>query len=135
MISGLNHATLAVRDLERSFCFYTDLLELKPAARWCKGAYVTAGYCWICLTLDPEARSGPLPEYTHLAFTAAPGHFAATVERLEAAGVGSWQQNRSQGESFYFLDPDGHKLELYASDLQSRIESLQQKPPRGLVLF
>ena len=135
MISGLNHTTLAVRDLEQAFRFYTDLLGLQPVARWYKGAYLLAGSHWLCLTLDPQTRSGPLAEYTHLAFSVAPVLFQAMVDRLQAAGVPSWQQNHSHGESFYFLDPNGHKLEIHASDLTSRLESLRQNSPRDLQLF
>lgn len=34
MIIGMNHITLAVLDIERSFVFYRDLLGLKPLAKW-----------------------------------------------------------------------------------------------------
>ena len=135
MIRGLNHTTLAVKDLQRSFQFYVEVLGLKPVACWYKGAYVLAGNDWLCLTLDAQARSGPLPECTHLAFTVKPEQFQSMTERLQDAGVSSWQNNHSHGESFYFLDPDGHKLEIHASDLASRVESLRNKPPRELVLF
>lgn len=30
MVSGINHLTLAVRDLERSFAFYTRVVGLEP---------------------------------------------------------------------------------------------------------
>jgi hypothetical protein len=46
-----------------------------------------------------------------------------------------WQENRSHGKSFYFLDPDGHKLEIHASDLRSRLEDLKHKPPTDLILY
>ncbi|RRA49019.1 fosfomycin resistance glutathione transferase [Acidipila sp. EB88] len=135
MITGLNHTTLAVRDLDRSFRFYTDVLGLRPVARWYKGAYLLAGTAWICLTLDDATRSGPLPEYTHVAFSVTRAEFVAMQTQLERAAVIAWQQNHSHGSSFYFLDPDGHKLEIHDSDLASRIESLKQKPPRDLILF
>jgi len=41
---------------------------------------------------------------------------------LLSARAASWKQNTSQGESMCFLDPDGHKLEIHASDLHDRIE-------------
>jgi catechol 2,3-dioxygenase-like lactoylglutathione lyase family enzyme len=50
MVTGLNHVTLAVRDLDRSFRFYTEALGLRPAARWYRGAYLLAGPDWIRLS-------------------------------------------------------------------------------------
>jgi catechol 2,3-dioxygenase-like lactoylglutathione lyase family enzyme len=135
MISGLNHITLAVHDLEQSFCFYTDVLGLEPIARWYKGAYLLAGTDWLCLTLDPETRPAPLPEYTHIAFSVGAAKFREVVQRLNDAGVTSWQENHSHGDSFYFLDPNGHKLEIHTSDLSSRLAELKRHPPCGLILF
>ena len=43
MIGSLNHVTLSVRDLDRSFAFYRDVLGLRPLARWKKGVYLLAG--------------------------------------------------------------------------------------------
>jgi len=51
------------------------------------------------------------------------------------APVAFWQRNHSEGDSLYFLDPDGHKLEIHASDLNARIRSLRSVPPEGLVVF
>ena len=135
MVQSLSHVTFAVSDLQVSFSFYTDLLGLRPAARWYKGAYLTTGDDWICLSLDPACRRGPLPEYTHLAFHVSEAQFASLVARLLDAGVTSWQDNPSPGDSFYFLDPDGHKLEIHVSDLKARLDSLRNAPPRDLVLF
>jgi len=39
MIISMNHLTLAVRDIEKSFIFYKNILKLKPIVRWDKGAY------------------------------------------------------------------------------------------------
>ena len=135
MISGINHLTLAVRDLETSFAFYKDVLGLRPVAKWYKGAYFEAGHDWICLNLDPTTRTECLAEYTHVAFTVSSENFAAAVERLRAAGAQQWQKNRSPGESFYFLDPDGHKLEIHDSDLSARMKALKENPPKELVFF
>lgn len=38
MITGINHLTLAVRDLERSFDFYTRVMGLQPVVKWSQGA-------------------------------------------------------------------------------------------------
>jgi catechol 2,3-dioxygenase-like lactoylglutathione lyase family enzyme len=47
MITGLNHITLSVRDLDRSFQFYVKTLGAKPLARWRRGAYLLAGDLWL----------------------------------------------------------------------------------------
>jgi glutathione S-transferase fosA5 len=135
MITGFNHVTLAVSDLDGSFAFYTDVLDLRPVARWRKGAHLRAGSDWLCLALDDAARGKPLPEYTHLAFTVSQADYTLLEQRLKKTGVALWQRNHSEGESLYFLDPDGHKLEIHASDLNARIRALRSAAPEGLVIF
>jgi catechol 2,3-dioxygenase-like lactoylglutathione lyase family enzyme len=135
MVTGLNHVTLAVQDLDRSFRFYTEALGLLPVARWYRGAYLLAGADWICLNYDPQARSAALAEYTHVAFSVALSEIDDFEKRLRDFGAIPWQENRSPGRSFYFLDPDGHKLELHCSDLQSRLQELKRQPPRELTIF
>jgi catechol 2,3-dioxygenase-like lactoylglutathione lyase family enzyme len=135
VISGINHITLSVRNLETSFNFYTNVLGLRPVARWYKGAYLEAGSNWICLTVDLDVRSKCLPEYTHTAFTITRDDFSTLVDRLRQIGTTVWQENRSPGESHYFLDPDGHKLEIHTSTLADRMIAMKQNPPRDLILF
>jgi catechol 2,3-dioxygenase-like lactoylglutathione lyase family enzyme len=135
MITGFNHVTLAVSDVDVSFAFYTEVLDLRPVARWRKGAHLRAGSDWLCLALDDAARGEPLPEYTHLAFTVSEGSYTVMEQRLKETGVAFWQRNHSEGESLYFLDPDGHKLEIHASDLSARVRALRSAAPQGLVMF
>ncbi len=135
MVLGINHITFSVRDLDASFVFYSEVLGMRPVARWYKGAYLQAGSDWVCLTLDEEAREESLPEYTHAAFTVTEEEFGAAVERLRAAGAGCWQENHSEGKSFYFVDPNGHKMELHVGTLESRMKELAERSPRELVIF
>lgn len=135
MISALNHITLSVSDLERSFTFYTGTLGLRPRARWARGAYLSAGDLWLCLTLDAHCRQGPLAEYTHIAFTVNAAQFAQHAAALKEQGVALWQQNSSEGDSLYILDPDGHKLEIHVGSLETRLASLRSAPYDGLRLF
>lgn len=135
MITGINHLTLAVKDLAASFRFYADVLGFQPVARWSKGAYLAAGTCWLALASDSSTRSGPLPGETHVAFDVASRDFPELVRRLRAAGVGVWRENRSEGASLYFLDPDGHKLEVHVGSLQSRMAALETSPPPGLTVY
>lgn len=135
MLTGLNHLTLAVTDLPRSVSFYHDLLQLRLDATWDHGAYLSLPGLWLCLSLDPLCPSLPAAEYTHAAFTVGADDFAALVQRLRAADVAQWRDNRSEGASFYFLDPDGHKLEAHVGDLASRLQACRAKPYAGMQFY
>ncbi len=100
MLTGLNHLTLALHNLDRSVDFYRHLLGFRLHARWDTGAY---------LSLD--------------------------VLCLRAHDVIEWQQNRSEGGSLYFLDPDGHKLEAHVGDLNSRLAQCRTLPCPGMCFF
>jgi catechol 2,3-dioxygenase-like lactoylglutathione lyase family enzyme len=128
MLTGLNHLTLAVSDLNRSLTFYRDVLQLHVEARWDAGAYLSLPGLWLCLSLDPLRKSEPNPDYTHYAFSLSAADFPLFVQRLKSANVAQWRDNRSEGASFYFLDPDGHKLEVHVGDLASRLAACRQKP-------
>ncbi len=135
-IGAFNHLTLSIRDVERSFAFYRDLLGLRPLARWKRGAYLLAGgETWVCLTLDAEARTAPPPEYTHVAFSVSPAEWPELAARLRAAGVSEWQANATEGDSLYFLDPDGHKLELHVGDWRTRLAACRERPFEGMEFF
>jgi catechol 2,3-dioxygenase-like lactoylglutathione lyase family enzyme len=121
LITGLNHLTLAVSDLNRSIAFYRDLLgftvrRIKPSS-----AYLDSGTLWLALVVDSTVRKGPLPEYSHTALTVAPAELARLIERLTTAGVAQWQQSE-RPDSFYFLDPNGHKLGLHSGSLRGRCQ-------------
>ncbi|NVZ19567.1 fosfomycin resistance glutathione transferase [Pseudomonas costantinii] len=135
MLSGLNHLTLAVTDLDRSIGFYRNVLQLRLDATWDNGAYLSLPGLWLCLSLDPLCHSAPAVDYTHYAFTVDARDFTALVERLLAAGVQEWRDNRSEGASFYFLDPDGHKLEAHVGDLASRLQACRDKPYAGMKFY
>ena len=118
-VSGLNHLTLAVSDLERSVAFYSQL-GFSIRMRGPLSAYLEAGTLWLALVLDPSVRRGPLPEYSHVAFSVDASGLKVLADKLLNAGVPCWQASE-RSDSFYFLDPDGHKLELHSGDLRSRL--------------
>lgn len=132
MLVGLNHITIAVSNLERSFAFYTQVLGMKPHVRWDGGAYLCLGDIWFCLSCDNVA---PSRDYSHIALDIAAEDFAFFADKLRAENVEEWKQNKSEGNSLYFLDPDGHKLEVHCGSLQSRLDSLLIKPYKGLEWF
>ncbi|WP_342322345.1 FosA family fosfomycin resistance glutathione transferase [Kosakonia sp. BYX6] len=137
MLSNLNHLTLAVSDLNRSIDFYRQLLGLKMHARWDNGAYLTCGDVWICLSVDAQRQYVPPQhsDYTHYAFSVDESDFAAFVACLQRAGVVTWKENKSEGASFYFLDPDGHKLEAHVGNLAQRLAACREKPYKGMEFF
>ncbi|SFG82718.1 fosfomycin resistance glutathione transferase [Pseudomonas sp. NFACC45] len=135
MLSGFNHLTLAVTELDPSVVFYSELLQLRLEARWDTGAYLSLAGLWLCLSVDPLRKKTPAADYTHYAFSIGAQDFPVLVARLKAAQVVSWRDNRSEGDSFYFLDPDGHKLEIHVGDLPSRLQACRQAPYAGMEFF
>ncbi|RJF85146.1 glutathione transferase [Azospirillum cavernae] len=134
MVRGLNHLTLAVVDLDRALAFYHDLLGFRLRARWLQGAYLEAGALWLCLSVDAEAEKAVRCDYTHVAFDVAADDFSALSERV-AAAARVWKDNRSEGDSLYVLDPDGHRIELHVGGLESRLAVYRRNPPSGMALF
>ena len=130
-VSGLNHITLAVTDVERSLAFYRDVLGCTTRAVWADGAYLEAGTLWLCLSRDHHARSSPHPDYSHIAFSVSEADYGAMRERLMAECI-IWKDNRSEGASTYFLDPDGHKLEIHLGSLESRLSHYRENPSKGV---
>ncbi|SNY67669.1 fosfomycin resistance glutathione transferase [Enterobacter sp. CC120223-11] len=133
MLTGLNHLTLAVADIARSLAFYQQLPGMRLRARWDKGAYLSCGELWLCLSLDDEVTEKR--DYTHYAFSLTAEDFPKVVKQLETLGAVVWKENKSEGESFYFLDPDGHRLELHVGGLAQRLTACREKPYAGMVFF
>ena len=120
-LAGISHVTLTVSDLDRSLAFYTGPLGATLRARWPRGAYLDAGGLWLCLELSD--RVTPRSDDTHMAFAVAGPDFAALAARIDAVAP-RWKENRSEGASVYFLDPDGHRLEIHAGGLDSRLSAM-----------
>lgn len=128
MITAMNHITLGVTDIEKSFTFYRDIIELKPLVKWDMGAYflvgrpnenVTGSGFWFCLNVDKNRIINPC--YTHYAFTVPENDFEKMSAKIVTSGSTLFKENTSPGESLYFLDPDGHKLEIHVGNPETRI--------------
>ncbi len=127
MINGINHITLSVRSLQESFDFYQNVLGLKPLMKKAKSAYFLAGDQWLCIEEDICVRSSVLPEYTHIAFSVKQSDFNLMVDRIKTSGAKIFKENKSEGDSIYFLDPNGHKLELHVGDWKSRLQAYRNQ--------
>lgn len=126
-VSGLNHLTLAVTDLERSIRFYRDLLGCELRARWDGGAYLEAGPLWLCLSVDSQATTAERGDYTHYAFSVDPSGFDQLAARIRSCAK-LWKVDVSEGASLYFLDPDAHRLEIHVGTLNSRLDHYRSQP-------
>jgi catechol 2,3-dioxygenase-like lactoylglutathione lyase family enzyme len=135
VLKGLNHITLSVKDLPRSVDYYTELLGFCLRAEWNAGAYLTLGDLWLCLSRDHNVRSGPLAEYTHFALSVDSADFDNFSRKVEEEARPTWKENKSEGDSIYLLDPNGHKLEVHAGSLDSRLAALRKEPYDGLILY
>ncbi|AVV39777.1 fosfomycin resistance glutathione transferase [Pantoea vagans] len=132
MLTGLNHITIAVNDISRSFDFYVETLGFTPKARWASGAYLCLGDLWLCLSADEVS---PRQDYTHYAFSIRSKDFDVFANHLKSFGIKEWKSNKSEGKSIYFLDPDGHKLEIHDGDLNSRLSACLKHPYKDMVFF
>ena len=129
MLTGLNHITIAASDLERSLDFYINALGFKGHVKWKQGAYLSLGDLWLCLSVDkPDEKS----DYSHIAFSISQQDFTDFSQKLIQLDIAQWKKNKSEGDSLYLLDPDGHKLEIHSGDLYSRLESIKHQPYEGL---
>lgn len=124
-VTGLNHITLAVSDLPRAQGFYTDVLGAALRASWDKGAYLELGSIWLCLELAQVITHRA--DDSHIAFTCEPSDFDDFSAKIRAQAP-LWKDNTSEGFSVYFLDPDGHRLELHQGDLASRLAHYRARP-------
>ena len=118
MISGINHLTWNVTDIEATFAFYVHVLGFTPVMKSDWSAYFLAGDVWIAV-VKGERRNDS--RYDHIAFHIDRPDYSKLVSKLVQLGVKQWKENETEGESFYFLDPSGNKFELHYSDLAARI--------------
>lgn len=119
MITGINHITITTNDVNKSFDFYANTLGFKPLCRWDKGAYFLVGNTWFCINYDEN--TAPTKDYTHIAFDVTQDDYENIKSKIIASNVLIFKDNVSEGDSLYFCDPDGHKLEIHVGSWQTRI--------------
>lgn len=119
MIKGINHITLSVQDIEKTFWFYKDVLKLKPIMKSQKSCYFVAGNTWIAFILEQKKQERKL--YSHIAFNCDKKELQNFKKIMEKMGIQQWQENKTEGDSVYFCDPSGNKLELHCTSLSDRI--------------
>jgi catechol-2,3-dioxygenase len=124
-LEGLDHAALAVRDVERAANWYVEVLgfERRFEGVW-KGPPVFVGLGQTALALFPAKteEANPLPDHAatrilHLALRADHKNFLAAQRDLTSRGIAFHFADHEISHSIYFRDPDGHELEITTYDL------------------
>jgi catechol 2,3-dioxygenase-like lactoylglutathione lyase family enzyme/GNAT superfamily N-acetyltransferase len=133
VVRGISHVTLSVPDVDAALGFYAGVLGCGVLARWPRGAYLLAGDTWLALVHGPAPGPGA-DDYSHVAFDVDRSAFGALAARVRASGAPIWQENWTEGESLYFLDPAGHRLELHCTSLVDRLRAARAEPWDGLEL-
>jgi catechol 2,3-dioxygenase-like lactoylglutathione lyase family enzyme len=123
---GVHHVALVSGDVERTVCFYQDLLELPLTEmfenRDLPGSthfFFDIGNGNALAFFDlPGVDPGPYAEVLgglhHLAISVEPARWQHLKDKLDRAGI---EYAHIDGSSIYFRDPDGARLELICDPL------------------
>jgi catechol 2,3-dioxygenase-like lactoylglutathione lyase family enzyme len=125
-VEGIDHVALSVRDVEASAQWYAELLglERRYEGMW-EGVPVFIGKGTTALALFPRrsneesvAASRGGAGMLHLAFRANRKNFLHAQGELRERGIPFGFQDHEISHSIYFVDPDGHKLEITTYELK-----------------
>ena len=118
MAAQLNHTIVWSSDPEASATFLAGLLDLPPHRRFGHFHVVEMGNG---VALDFAAAELPI-QSQHYAFLITEGEFDAVFARIQEQGLEHWADpfrrhpgrinHEDGGRGVYFLDPDGHYLEV-----------------------
>lgn len=132
-ISGINHLTFSVSDLEKSIHFYQHVLGGKLLVKGRNLAYFDLNGIWVALNVQQDIRREDIHHsYTHIAFSVCEEEFDLFVEKFEELGVNilsGRKRDEREKRSIYFTDPDGHKFELHTGSLQDRMSYYKSEKP------
>jgi catechol 2,3-dioxygenase len=125
-VAHLAHVELLTPKLEESIRFFVDVMGMNESGREGESVFLRGwdDYEHHSLQLTASAQPG----LGHFAFRASsPQALQRRVAALEQSGLGrGWKEsNIGHGPAYCFIDPDGHKLEIY-------YETEWYRPPEGL---
>jgi catechol 2,3-dioxygenase-like lactoylglutathione lyase family enzyme len=108
-VEQLNHATLFVRDVQKSVLFYQDVLGLQVLTQQGAGINLRAGTGFVGLYPAPAA-SAPVIDHVCLGM---PGFDAdAVLQQLTQRGVPASIRMRGETKELYCNDPDNLRVQL-----------------------
>ncbi len=127
-LEGIDHVAVGVRDVERSAKWYIEVLGFERLYEDAWGGvptFVGKGNTGIALfPARPNAKPAPTTHrdirMLHLAFRANRENFLAAQRELKKRGIKFEFQDHEISQSVYFLDPDGHQLEITTYELEKR---------------
>lgn len=121
---GIDHVALAVRDVRASAAWYQDVLGLERRHEAVWGDFpAVVGLGGTSVALFPlEGAPRPRPSrdtvaMRHLAFRVGRVNLESAKAELRERGIDFTEQDHGISRSIYFLDPDGHQLELTTYEL------------------
>jgi catechol 2,3-dioxygenase-like lactoylglutathione lyase family enzyme len=117
MMVQLNHTIVASRDKKTSAEFLSRILGLGPPVPF---AHFMTVMLDNGVSLDFDEAEEVVPQ--HYAFLVSDDAFDPIVERIKQEHIPFWADpghrrpneinTRDQGRGFYFLDPNGHNMEI-----------------------
>lgn len=122
---GIDHVALAVRDVRSSARWYAEVLGFQRLHEEAWGDFpAVVGNGTTAVALFPVEGEPPKPRpgrdviaMRHLAFRVDRANFTAAKAALSGRGIEFTEQHHGISESIYFLDPDGHELEITTYEL------------------
>lgn len=122
---GIDHVALAVREVRVSAAWYQEVLGFRRVYEEAWGDFpAVVGNGTTAVAFFPVVGDPPRPRpgrdtiaMRHLAFRVDRANFDAAKAALSGRGIDFTEQHHDVSESIYFLDPDGHELEVTTYEL------------------
>lgn len=133
MIRSINHICYSVSNLNESIYFYKDILCGYLLLIGETTAYFDIGGLWVALNEEKDIPRNEIQySYTHTAFTIDESEYNSWYRWLKKNNVnileGRTRDVRDK-KSIYFIDPDGHNLELHTGTLENRMNYYKDTKP------
>ena len=126
-LQGIDHVALTVRDVVASVRWYQTVLGLERRYEAAWGDFpAVVGIGSTSLAIFPvrgdSPNEPPGPDtlcFRHVAFRVDRRNFELARASLASLGIEVTPQDHDIAHSIYFLDPDGHQLEITTYDVEA----------------